>query len=252
MIDQVQAHQEHLELKDGRSVSAAFYQAGKTRLNAGFALAHGAGAGQTSPFIRDFAYGLAERGINVLTFNFPYMETKRRIPDRAEILEASFEAAVEKLQEQCSPEDRIFIGGKSMGGRIASQLAARADFVVAGLSRVRQPGSGEPGQNKAPVNLAGLVLLGYPLHPPGRPDQLRTAHLARLELPILIVQGTRDVFGTPDEIRPWFSGPNATIHPVEGGDHSFKIRKGSSSRSQDEVYAEIQDKIRDWIGRVEG
>ncbi len=227
MISQVQPQQERVELKDGRNVSAVFYPAGQPSLLAGFVLAHGAGAGQTSPFIRDFAFGLAQRGISVLTFNFPYMEAKRRIPDRTEVLESSFEAAIRKLRELIGQQDRVFVGGKSMGGRIASHLAARPDSVV-----------------------AGLILLGYPLHPPGKLDQLRTAHVNRLELPILMIQGTRDVFGTPDELKPWFSGPNATIHPVEGGDHSFKIRKGLSSRSQDDVYSEIQDRIRDWIGGV--
>jgi len=231
MITQIQPHQERVEMKDGRTVSALFYPAVGAHIKAGFVIAHGAGAGQSSPFIRDFASGLAQRGINVLTFNFPYMEAKRRIPDRAEILEACFESAVGKIQELCASDDRILIGGKSMGGRIGSQLAARADSAI---------------------GLRGLVLLGYPLHPPGKLDQLRTAHLARLDLPILIVQGTRDAFGTPDELKPWFTGPNVTIYPVEGGDHSFKTGKGSASRSQGEVYAEIQDKIRQWIGQVVG
>jgi len=224
----LQTQQEHLELKDGRTVSALFYPAGEPRLQAGYVLGHGAGAGQTSPFIRDFASALANRGIDVLTFNFPYIEAKRRIPDRAEVLEACLEAAVGKLRELCRPEDRVFIGGKSMGGRIASQLAARQESIA-----------------------DGLILLGYPLHPPGKLDQLRTEHLSRLKLPVLIIQGTKDVFGTPDELKPWFAGPNVTIHPVEGGDHSFKIRKGASSRSQEEVYADIQDKIREWIARMD-
>ena len=229
MLSDLQIRQEHVELGDGQAVSASFYPAGKAGLNAAYVLAHGAGAGQASPFIRGFATALAQRGINVLTFNFPYMEAKRRVPDRAAVLEACFEKAAEKLRGLCSPADRIFIGGKSMGGRIGSQLAARRDSL-----------------------LAGLVLLGYPLHPPGKPDQLRTEHLGRLKLPLLVVQGTRDVFGTPDELKPWFSGPDVTIYPIEGGDHSFKIGKGSSSRRQEDIYAEIQDRIRDWVARVAG
>jgi len=225
MTTQVQPVQESLET-NGRTVSALFYPAAGAPVKAGLVLAHGAGAGQASPFIRDFASALGELGINLLTFNFPYMEARRRIPDRADILEDCFEAAVGKLRELCGPDDRIFIGGKSMGGRIGSQLAARRDSIA-----------------------AGLVLLGYPLHPPGKLDQLRTEHLGRLKLPILIVQGGKDVFGTPDELKPWFSGPNVAIYPIEGGDHSFKIGKGKASRSQAEVYAEIQDKIREWIAR---
>jgi predicted alpha/beta-hydrolase family hydrolase len=227
MISQVEAKHERVELTDGRSLSALYYPAGGTRLHAGYVLAHGAGAGQTSTFIRDFASALALRGIDVFTFNFPYIEAKRRIPDRAAVLEACFEKAVGKLRLLSSPEDRIFIGGKSLGGRVASLVAAREGSIA-----------------------HGLVLLGYPLHPPGKPDQLRTEHLGRLKLPILIIQGTKDVFGKPDELKPWFRRPGVTIYPVEGGDHSFKIRKGSSSQSQDEVYAEIQDKIRDWIAGV--
>jgi len=226
MTTQVKTRQEHVELQDGRKVSAVLYPAGEPRLRAGYVLAHGAGAGQTSPFIRDFASALAERGINVLTFNFPYMEARRGVPDRPDILEACFEAAVAKLRELCGPEDRLFVGGKSMGGRIASQLAAHPDLT--------------------PRALAGLVVLGYPLHPPGKPDQLRTTHLGRLELPILIFQGTKDVFGTPDELKPWFTGPNATISPIEGGDHSFKVRKAN----QAEIYTQIQDEICEWMGAI--
>ncbi|MFB3906225.1 MAG: alpha/beta fold hydrolase [Acidobacteriota bacterium] len=230
MITRIEVRPEELEVLGGRTVSAAYYPAGGAPLPAGFVLAHGAGAGHSSPFIRDFASALAQRGINVLTFNFPYMEARRRIPDRAEVLEACFETAVGRLRELRSPEDRVFIGGKSMGGRIASQLAARQDSPPA----------------------AGLILLGYPLHPPGRSEQLRTAHLDRLALPVLIVQGTRDSFGTPDELKPWFSRPNMTIYPVKGGDHSFKIRTGPSAPTQEEVYRDIQDAIRSWVERVAG
>ncbi|HXK59567.1 MAG TPA: hypothetical protein PLP42_06675 [Acidobacteriota bacterium] len=127
------------------------------------------------------------------------------------------------MQTLARPGDSLFIGGKSMGGRIASQIATRLGHI-----------------------LAGVVVLGYPLHPPGKPGQLRISHLDALSLPVLIVQGSRDSFGTPAELRRWFTKPGMSILEVKGGDHSFRVLK-SSQRSQAEVYSEIQDKIRDWI-----
>ncbi|RPI26540.1 MAG: alpha/beta fold hydrolase [Acidobacteria bacterium] len=222
--------EQHLvEVGEGQAVGAILYRAQEPTTGAHLVLAHGAGAGQTSAFIRDFAAALAERGVGVLTFNFPYMEAKRRLPDRPEILENCFRATIDAMGKLIGAGSGLFIGGKSMGGRIASQFAAR------------------PGP--VPLGLAGLVLLGYPLHPPGKPDQLRTGHLPQLKLPVLIFQGTRDVFGTPDELRPWFTGPGVSIRPVEGGDHSFKIPK-SRGRDQEEVFSEIQDGIRDWVVEV--
>jgi predicted alpha/beta-hydrolase family hydrolase len=121
--------------------------------------------------------------------------------------------------------DKLAIGGKSMGGRIASQVAA------AGLG-----------------DLAGLVFLGYPLHPPGRPDRLRAAHLSQVRAPMLFVQGSRDPFGKPDELRPIIKGlePSAELYVVEAGDHSFKVPKSLGVRQQD-VYEAIQDRIETWL-----
>src|SRR5579859_2194352 len=113
-----------------------------------FVLAHGAGAGQRHPWMVQLAEGLRARGVRVLTFDFPYMQEGRRAPDRPPVLEASFRAAVGEARAQLEPGERLFIGGKSMGGRMATHLAA----------------DGEPG-------LAGVVCLGYPLHPPGKPEQ---------------------------------------------------------------------------------
>ena len=191
-------------------------------------LAHGAGLPQTSPFMVDFAEALARRGCYAVTFNFPYTEHRRRLPDRAPVLEACFRDVVTAIRarpELQSP--RLVIGGKSMGGRMATHLAAQ------GLAA-----------------LAGVVVLGYPLHPPGRPDQLRVEHLARIRQPLLVVQGERDAFGTPGELQPYLAPlPAATVHVVEGGDHSFKVTRRGPLR-QAEVFEEVQDRITRWIGAL--
>jgi uncharacterized protein len=167
-------------------------------------LAHGAGANQEHPFIVTFATGLAARGIAVLTFNFPYTEAHRRAPDRPEVLLACFRAVVAFARAHLRGHGPLLIGGKSLGGRMASHLAA----------------DGEP-------DVAGLLCLGYPLHPPGRPEQLRVKHLPRIAVPVLIVQGARDVFGTPEELSLHTSAipGRVTLEVVEGGDHSFKQPK---------------------------
>lgn len=192
-------------------------------------LAHGAGASQSSAFMVAFARGLARRGCHAVTFNFPYTEQGRRLPDRAPTLEACFRdviAAVRARPDLASGP--LVIGGKSMGGRMASHVAAQ----------------GLPG-------LAGVVALGYPLHPPGRPEQLRAEHLTRIRQPMLIVQGSRDAFGTPEELRAALVplGATATLQVVEGGDHSFKVPKRGPI-TQEEVLERVQDEIARWMGRL--
>jgi len=194
-------------------------------------LAHGAGAPQQSAFIVGFARGLAERGVDVLTFNFLYMEHKRRAPDRTEQLEACYRAAIETAREHFG-RPAVFIGGKSMGGRIATHLAAADDAEDLGIR--------------------GVVALGYPLHPPGKAEQLRAAHLSRIRVPMLIVQGERDPFGTPAELQPVLdaTAAEATLHVVENGDHSL-----APSRQKDRVastYVELQHVIARWIQQVSG
>jgi len=190
-------------------------------------LGHGAGAPQTSDFMVEFASALAKRGISTVTFNFPYMEEGRRLPDRAPILEACFRAVIEAVRGPATAgQSRLVIGGKSLGGRMASHVAA------AGLD-----------------GLAGLVFLGYPLHPPGQPEKLRAAHLARIREPMLFVQGARDAFGTPEELAPILAplGPSVRVHVVADGDHSFKVPKRGPV-SQPQVFAQIQDEIARWLG----
>jgi len=195
-----------------------------------FILAHGAGAGQHHPFIVQTSTALAARGINVLTFDFLYMHRGRGGPDRPPVLEATWRAAIRSAAQLGWGSTRLVIGGKSMGGRIAS-------MVVAGQ---------EPHPLPAPVH--GLVLLGYPLHPPGRPDKPRVEHLPRLTTPTLIVQGERDDFGSPAEVREAFKHSPAHVDWLEvtDGDHSFKIRR-SSGRTQADVQAEITDVVATWI-----
>jgi len=190
-------------------------------------LGHGAGAGQRSTFMVDFARGLSALGIDVITFNFLYTEQGRRIPDRAPALESCYRAVIERVRAEVeSAQQSLFIGGKSMGGRIASQVAA-AD---------------------AALPIAGLVLLGYPLHPPGKPDQRRDKHLPAIARPMLFLQGTRDAFGTPAELAPLVDAlrPRPALHVVAQGDHSFKLARKDPA-AQAALYAELQRVIAAWI-----
>jgi len=223
---------------DTPGVGAALYAAeGGARLDAVLVLAHGAGAGHFSPFMTVYAAALSARGVDVVTFNFGYMERGRKTPDRAPVLEETFRRAVAgALEHRHVRGSRLFIGGKSMGGRIATHLAADPE---------RWPPGAHP--------LSGVVVLGYPLAPPGgRSKGDRVSHLKRLRVPTLIVQGTRDPFGGPDEIREAVFREGATppidIHTVDGGDHSFGVLK-SSGRDQDAVHTEIQDTIAAWLRR---
>jgi predicted alpha/beta-hydrolase family hydrolase len=188
-------------------------------------LAHGAGAGQASAFMVRTAEGLAIRGLAVVTFDFPYIAARRRVPDAGPVLEQRWRDAIDEVRRDATLRHlRLFIGGKSMGGRIASHVAAE------GIEQ-----------------LAGLVFLGYPLHPPGRPQQRRDAHLPRIREPMLFVQGERDAFGTAEEIRELLPRLNAgtTLHTVAGGDHSYKVP--ARSRPQDAVYDEVIDVTARWI-----
>jgi len=216
-----------VDVASQQSTTALIYPAA-TKPPAGVTLilGHGAGAGQTSHFMTSFAGGLAARGVDTITFNFLYREQGRHLPDSNDRLEACWRAVIEAVRQRIKPSrNALAIGGKSMGGRIASQVAA------GGIG-----------------NLAGLVLLGYPLHPPGRPNRLRSAHLSDIEAPMLFVQGSRDTLGTPDELRPIVAPlePPVDLYVVEGGDHSFKVRKGSSL-GQEATYHAVQDHIAAWL-----
>jgi len=208
-------------------LTAQVYDANKsTSLDSLFVFAHGAGAGQAHPFMTSYARGLADRGVSVVTFNFPYMEQKRRTPDRAPVLEDAFRrAVVDALQRRELHGKKLFIGGKSMGGRIASHVAAQG---VEGV--------------------AGLVFFGYPLHPPGRPEQRRDAHLPAVAQPMLFVQGSADAFGSAEEIRALLPrlSRGSVLHEIASGDHSFKV-PARTGRTPSDVMKDVLDAVASFI-----
>jgi hypothetical protein len=215
-----------VEMVPGQKVGAIIYPAAKPKQSGvTLILGHGAGAGQTSSFMVSFATALAARGIETVTFNFLYMEQGRRLPDSKDKLEACYRAVIETVARRQGARGAVAIGGKSMGGRIASQVAA----------------AGAP-------EVAGLVLLGYPLHPPGKKDQLRDKHLSEIKAPMLFVQGSRDAFGTPQELAPILKKLKvpAELYEVAGGDHSFKVPK-SAGVTQADVHKAVQDRIDQWL-----
>ena len=229
------------------SATALIYFASKPkRLGVTIILGHGAGVNQLSSFMRLFASGLSERGFDVMTFNFLYMEQGRRVPDPKAKLESCYRAVIEAARRHKKLKgNRLVIGGKSMGGRIASQVAA-AIFLECGGST---PLSKTPKSQRTPnYDISGLVFLGYPLHPPGKPEQLRDAHLKDIRAPMLFMQGSRDAFGTPDELRAVIKKHRlpASLYVIEGGDHSFKVPK-SSGLLQQQVYDSAMDEIARWL-----
>ena len=171
-------------------------------------LAHGAGAPMDSPFLNVVAAGLGAAGLRVARFEFPYMrrrreEGKRGAPDREPALRAAWKEAIDALGGGA----RLVIGGKSLGGRMASLVADE-------------------------TGVRGLVCLGYPFHPPNQPDRLRTAHLHDLRTPTLIVQGTRDPFGTPEDVAGYELSPAIRLLWLEDGEHSFKPRASSGFKEK--------------------
>jgi predicted alpha/beta-hydrolase family hydrolase len=174
-------------------------------------LAHGAGAPMDSPFMDRFAAGLAERGLGVARFEFPYMRARRELgarrgPDRQPVLEQAWREAIAALGGGA----QLVIGGKSLGGRIASYVADEA-------------------------GVRGLLCLGYPFHPPDQPARLRTAHLRDLRTPTLVVQGTRDPFGGRDEVAGYELSPAIRLLWLEDGDHSWKPRRASGHSEREHL-----------------
>ena len=215
-----------VRINERESVTALLYPASKQKRAAvTVLLGHGAGANQLSGFMRMVAGGLASRGFDAMTFNFLYSEQKRSFPDPKARLESCYLRLIEMASNQRKLKgNRLVIGGKSMGGRIASQVAAIN-----------------------PDGVDGLIFLGYPLHPPGKPDKLRAEHLPEIKAPMLFCQGARDVFGTSAEIRAIIKKLrlSATLYAVEGGDHSFKVPK-SAGVSQQEVYENVMNEVAKW------
>ena len=179
-----------------------------------FVFAHGAGAPMDHAFMNQIAEGLAKRKIRVVRFEFPYMAQRRqtgakKAPNRAPILEQTWLEVIDNLGT-----DRLVIGGKSMGGRIASMVAGRA-------------------------GVAGVVCLGYPFHPPGNADKLRIEHLKDIPVPVLIVQGERDTFGDRSEVTTYPLGRKVKVQWLTDGDHGFKPRKSSGVTLEENIETAI-------------
>jgi uncharacterized protein len=188
-------------------------------------LAHGAGAGMRHPFLERIAQALGERGVATFRYEFAYMEKRSGRPDPPAVAQACVREAVGEAA-QALPGVPLFAGGKSFGGRMTSQAQAAEPL---------------PG-------VRGLVFLGFPLHPPGRPATSRADHLDAVRIPMLFLQGTRDEFAGLDLLRPVVQrlGAHATLHVVEGGDHSFKVLK-RTGRTETDVLGELADTIASWV-----
>jgi predicted alpha/beta-hydrolase family hydrolase len=202
------------------ALPAGFRRPGKTPA---VILAHGAGANMTSAFISTIHSGLAREGFVSVKFNFPYTEARRRVPDPRPVLERCYRAVLAAvMRDRALAPPWVVIGGKSLGGRIASHVAL-----------------------EAPVS--GLLLLGYPLHPAGRPETLRADHLPAIPAPALFVQGTRDALCDLERLRPVLKQlPRATLHTIEGGDHSFRVPRRLAA-SDAEVWEGIVAVAARWL-----
>ena len=219
-----------IPIGDGRSVSAviAFPDRARRGPVTAVILAHGAGNDMHSTFLSAVHQGLAARGFVCVKFNFPYKEVGRRAPDPAPVLEACYTRVLEAVRDDKQiGADRIVIGGKSLGGRMASHLAATGAAV------------------------AGLLFLGYPLHPPGQPDKLRVAHLSKIRAPMLFFAGTRDPLCTLTLLRRTIEPLSAPVelHIIAGGDHSFVLPK-SMQRDPASVLEEIVTASVQWLERL--
>ncbi|MGD9740242.1 MAG: alpha/beta family hydrolase [Bauldia sp.] len=193
-------------------------------------LAHGAGGGMRQRFLEATANGLADRGIATLRFQFPYMEAGRARPDTPAVATAAVRAAVAKAGE-LAPDLALFAGGKSFGGRMTSTAQSEAAL---------------PG-------VRGLVFLGFPLHPPGKPSDDRAAHLGAVDVPMLFLQGSRDDFARLDLLEPLVARlkPRATLALYEGANHSFHVPK-ASGRTDADILNDVLDEIARWTDRIAG
>jgi predicted alpha/beta-hydrolase family hydrolase len=213
-----------LTLPNSTVVSALLLRPGEAR--ACFVLAHGAGAGMSHPFMETVASGLAQRGIATLRYQFPYMERGSKRPDSPAVAHAAVRTAVAEAARRC-PGLPLVAGGKSFGGRMTSQAQALAPL----------PGVG------------GLVFLGFPLHPAGKPSTERAAHLADVKIPMLLLQGTRDELADLGLLEPVIRdlGGLASLHVVKDGDHSLHV-PARSGRKDVDVMTEVLNVVAAWIG----
>jgi len=201
------------------SVTASLHGTGETTV----VLGHGAGGDRRTRMLVELAETLAASGRRAILYNFPYSDRGRGAPDRPDVLERTAQAAADYARRELGSA-RVVVGGKSMGGRIASQAVAKG------------------------AAAAGLVFLGYPLHPPGRPATRRDRHLPAITAPMLFVQGTRDAFARWDLLEALVGrlSPRASLHRVEDGDHSFAVPKRAGRRPA-EVQEEVFGAIRSWL-----
>jgi predicted alpha/beta-hydrolase family hydrolase len=213
---------------DGERLTATAYHAAGKPLGVTLLLGHGSATSQHDPFMLDYATGLAERGVLVVTYDSPFLEYHRSTPDGGERLETVYREAISAAR-QCRPKNRLFIGGKSLGGHVASKVVAAADDDTA--------------------DVYGLVVLGYPLHPIGERGH-HAHHLYELDVPMLVVQGSRDVFGAPEELRAIVEQlpEGSELYVVEGGDHSLSASSDEARRRQ--VHGAAQDEIARWLAIV--
>jgi len=194
-----------IDVPEKGTVSAAYVR--PRDAFASLTLFHGAGAGMDHPFMTGFARAIADEGVAALRCNFPYMEAGKRSRDREPIAVATVRAAFAAAADRADGDEPVWVGGKSFGGRMASVAVAEG------------------------VPAAGLVFLGYPLHPPGKPERVRDEHLYGIEVPMLFLQGTKDPFATLDVLHPVLARlPRATLHPVEGGGHSLGRSRSDDAR----------------------
>jgi predicted alpha/beta-hydrolase family hydrolase len=219
---------QQLTIKVGKSTSVSALLTRPQRARAGFVFAHGAGAGMTHPFMEAVAAGLAERGIATLRYQFPYMEKGSKRPDPPAVAHAAVRGAVAEAARAC-PGVPLIAGGKSFGGRMTSQAQAKTPL---------------PG-------VAGLAFFGFPLHAAGKPSSERADHLADVRVPVLFLQGSADKLAEIDLLKPVVKklGARATLHLVDGADHSFHVPK-RSGRSDREVMGEILDAFAAWAAAL--
>lgn len=223
LIVAVKTQELKLDIDRVSAVSAILTQPAPAR--ACYVLAHGAGADMRHSFMAKVAEGLADRGIATFRFNFPYMENKQGRPDQPAVAHATIRAAVEEAARLCSGVTLV-AGGKSFGGRMTSQAQAKTPL---------------PG-------VKGLAFLGFPLHGDKKPSTERAEHLAHVEIPMLFLQGTRDGLADLGLLKPVVAalGAKATLHEIEGGDHSFAVLK-KSGRTNEEALTEVLDTLAAWI-----
>ncbi len=215
-----------IEIAGHGRVSGLLHKPASAR--AGYVLAHGAGAGMAHPFMAAVATGLAERGIASLRYQFLYMEQKSKRPDSPKLAQATVRAATAEAQ-RLMPKLPLFAGGKSFGGRMTS--GAQAADPLAGV--------------------LGLVFLGFPLHPAGKPAQERGEHLSHIRIPMLFLQGTRDALAELDQFEPVVKGlgKRATLKLFDHADHSFHV-PAKSGRKDAEVMSDMLDSLAAWVDKV--